>query len=48
MKAKEQNPETKKILITIQVEFDHLGYYPDINQITKLTANLIENNRTRD
>ena len=48
MKAQKLNLETKKILITIQVEFDHLGCFPNFNKIPKLTTNLIEDHRISD
>ena len=31
----------------IQLEFDLLRCFPDFNEIPKLTANIIEDNRTR-
>ena len=41
-------PKNRKFLITIQFEFDLLGCFPDFNEIPKLTANIIEDNRVRD
>ena len=41
-------PKNRKFLMTIQFEFDLLGCFPDFNEIPKLTANIIEDNRVRD
>ena len=40
-------PRNRKFLITIQLEFDLLRSFPDFNEIPKLTANIIEDNRKR-
>ena len=40
-KGGKKNPKT-------EVEFDHLGCFPDFNKIPKLTSNLIVDNRVRD
>ena len=41
-------PKNRKFLMTIQFEFDLLGCFPDFNKISKLAANIIEDNRVRD
>ena len=41
-------PRNWKFLITIQFELDLLGCFLDFNKISKLAANIIEDNRVRD
>ena len=43
----ETEPRNRKFLITIQFEFDLLGCFPNFNEIPKLTAYIIEDNRVR-